>query len=100
MKFKEISENENEMIRYNPYTTSMHKEIRKGECGEIKKIVALSSILTELNKRGIYAMAFKTLKNQRNTTEIPLKDIINEMINIIENQVEMKSDGFSDRSLI
>lgn len=97
MKFKEMEDKTIEQIRYNPYTTGIQKDKKEGKCTEIKKVAAIASILNILNNRGIYSEAQKNLKNNQENPRI--KDIINEMIKIIEKEMESKEDSFGERSL-
>lgn len=97
MKFKEMEDKSIEQIRYNPYTAGMHKEIKKGKCTEIKKVSAIASILNVLNNRGLYNEAQRNLRNSKE--EPTLKDVMNEMLRIVEEDIESKEGSLGEKSL-
>ena len=97
MKFREMEDKSLEQIRYNPYTTRTHKEKKEGKCKKIKKVSAIASILNILNNRGLYNEAQKNLRNKQE--EPSLKEIISEMIIMVEEDIESKEDSLYEKSL-
>ncbi len=97
MKFREMEDKSLEQIRYNPYTTGTHKEKKEGKCIDIKKVSAIASILNILNNRGLYNEAQKNLRSKQE--EPSLKEIIGEMIRMVEEDIESKEDSLCEKSL-
>lgn len=97
MKFKEMEDKSLEQIRYNPYTVGIHKEKKEGKCTEIKKIAAVASILNVLNGRGLYNEAQKALRSKQE--ESSLKNVISEMLRMVEEDIESKEGSLGEKSL-
>lgn len=97
MKFKEMEDKSLEQIRYNPYTVGIHKEKKEGKRTEIKKVAAIASILNVLNNRGLYNEAQKALRSKQEDPS--LKDVIREMIRMVEEDIESKEGSLGEKSL-
>lgn len=99
MKFKNMKEKEIDEIRYNPYTERQSKGIRKGNSNEIKRIVAVSSIMNILLIRGKQKDALDRLKTQDNSKEYTAREVIEEMLKEANEKVITSKESFEGITL-